>query len=222
VNSKYPGPGTVMVHVVDPAKVRGTACLTEAEQALTGRFRFKKDAVRWRACRAALRMVLGQALECRPEELVLETGEHGKPALAKPHHALHFNLSHCDDLALIALCAEGEVGVDIEPKDRGNRLLGCEESFCHPEEIAGLPLEEERRAMALMDLWTRKEALLKALGTGMSLAPETVSLANPAAPHPRLLGFGVRRLLHPSLEHHIAHLAAPHACTEVEILVFQG
>ena len=74
----------------------------------------------------------------------------------------------------------------------------------------------------MLDLWTRKEALLKALGTGMSLAPETVSLADPTVPHPRLLPFGVRRLKHPLLERYMAHLAAPHACTTVEIAVFQG
>lgn len=196
--------------------------MNRAEEELARRFRFEKDAARWRACRSALRMILGEILEGPPEELVLETGEYGKPALAKPHQGLHFNLSHCDDLALIALSMEGEIGVDIEPADRGTSLLGCEASFCHPEEIAGLPLEEDRRALALMDLWTRKEALLKALGTGMSLAPETVSLADPTAPHPRLLGFGVRRLHHPALERHIAHLAAPHACTEAEIRIFQG
>lgn len=209
------------MHVVDPAKVQD-ARLNRAEEELAGRFRFEKDAARWRACRSVLRIILGEILESPPEKLVLEIGEHGKPSLAKPHQGLHFNLSHCNDLALIALSMEGEIGVDIEPADRGNSLLGCEASFCHPEEIAGLPLEEDRRAQALLDLWTRKEALLKALGTGMSLAPETVSLADPTAPHPRLLGFGVRQLHHPALERHIAHLAAPHACTEVEIRIFQG
>jgi 4'-phosphopantetheinyl transferase len=222
VANNYPASGSVIVHVVDPAGIAGNWCLTATERGLAERFRFEKDAVHWRACRAALRMILGRALDCEPRELVLETGEFGKPALGPPHHGLHFNLSHCRDLALVALCAEGPVGIDIEPADRGNSLLGCEASFCHPEEISGLPLEGDRRGMELLDLWTRKEALLKALGTGMSLAPETVSLVDPAAPHPRLLPFGVRRLKHPLLERHVAHLAAPHACTTMEIAAFQG
>ena len=210
------------MHVVDPASIGDIGILTASEQELAARFRFEKDAVHWRACRTALRMILGAALDSTPAELVLETGEFGKPALAAPHGGLHFNLSHCRNLALVALCAEGPVGIDIEPADRGNSLLGCEASFCHPEEISGLPSDEELRGAALLDLWTRKEALLKALGTGMSLAPETVSLADPTVPHPRLLPFGVRRLKHPLLERYMAHLAAPHACTTVEIAVFQG
>ena len=220
--NKYPASGSVIVHVVDPAGIGDIGILTASEQEVAARFRFEKDAVHWRACRTALRMILGAALDSTPAELVLETGEFGKPALAAPHCGLHFNLSHCRNLALVALCAEGPVGIDIEPADRGNSLLGCEASFCHPEEISGLPSDEELRGAALLDLWTRKEALLKALGTGMSLAPETVSLADPTVPHPRLLPFGVRRLKHPLLERYMAHLAAPHACTTVEIAVFQG
>jgi 4'-phosphopantetheinyl transferase len=222
VASNYPATGSVIVHVVDPAGIADSGVLTATEREVAGRFRFEKDAVHWRACRTALRVILGRALDRAPGELVLETGEFGKPALAAPHGGLHFNLSHCRNLALVALCAEVPVGIDIEPADRGSSLLGCEASFCHPEEISGLPTDEDRRGAALLDLWTRKEALLKALGTGMSLAPETVSLADPSAPHPRLLPFGVRRLRHPLLERHVAHLAAPHACTTVEIAAFQG
>ena len=223
VSATFPASGQVIVHVVDPSGVRDPGkVLTTDEEELAARFRFEKDAVHWRACRAALRRILGGALECAPETLVIETGEHGKPFVAETHPKLQFNLSHCHDLALIALCSEGPVGVDIEPADRGRSLLGCEGSFCHPDEIEGLPADEDERAAALLDLWTRKEALLKALGTGMSLAPETVSLADPAFPHPLLLPFAVRRLEHPPLTGHLAHLAHPHACATVEIAVFQG
>ncbi len=211
------------VHIVDPSRVPDPEnILTAGEQELAARFRFEKDALRWRSCRAALRRILGAALDCDPVTLPIETGEFGKPSLAAPHQGLHFNLSHCHDLALIALCSEGPVGVDIEPADRGRSLLGCEGSFCHPDEISGLPAAENERAAALLDLWTRKEALLKGLGTGMSLAPESVSLADPTSPHPRLLPFAVRKLDHPALGRHLAHLALPHACPTVEIIVFQG
>jgi 4'-phosphopantetheinyl transferase len=213
----------VIVHVVDPSGIaEPEAVLTAGEVELAARFRFEKDAVHWRACRAALRRILGAALDCAPEAVVIETGEHGKPFVVEAHPRLQFNLSHCRDLALVALCAEGPVGVDIESADRARSLLGCEGSFCHPDEIEGLPANEDERAAALLDLWTRKEALLKALGTGMSLAPETVSLADPAFPHPLLLPFAVRRLEHPALAGHLAHLAHPHACSTVEIAVFQG
>ena len=102
--NKYPASGSVIVHVVDPAGVRDIGILTASEQEVAARFRFEKDAVHWRACRTALRMILGAALDSTPAELVLETGEFGKPALAAPHGGLHFNLSHCRNLALVALC----------------------------------------------------------------------------------------------------------------------
>jgi 4'-phosphopantetheinyl transferase len=129
---------------VDPALVRTevTACLSAAERQQAERFRFEKDAVHWRACRAALRVVLGEALGIAAETVAFEFGEFGKPALSPPWDGLHFNLSHCRDLALIALCGDGAVGVDVEPADRAASLLGCEDAFCHPEEIAQLPADE--------------------------------------------------------------------------------
>ena len=220
-----PPHGHVIVVVVDPAGVpdeRIAACLSAAEQEQAARFRFEKDARHWRACRTALRGILGQALGSDPAELVFEFGEHGKPRLAPPHDGLHFNLSHCHDLALVALSRSGPLGIDLEPADRAGSLLGCETSFCHPEEIAALPTPAEARAAALLDLWTSKEALLKALGTGMSLAPESVSLAGPGGhnDHPRLHGFRLRPLHHPSLERHVARLATPQAMVDIEVREF--
>lgn len=220
-----PPHGQVIVAIVDPAGVpdeRIAACLSAAEQELAARFRFEKDARHWRACRTALRSILGQALGVDPAGLVLETGEHGKPRLAPPHGGLHFNLSHCHDLALVALSRSGPLGIDLEPADRAGSLLGCEGSFCHPQEIVALPSEVSARAAALLDLWTSKEALLKALGTGMSLAPESVSLAGPGGhgDHPRLRDFLLHPLHHPALERHVARLATPQAIGDIEVREF--
>ena len=217
-----PAAGTVIVHIVDPASVADPQRdLRSAEQELAARFRFQKNAVHWRACRAALRRILGRALGVPTPELTLITGEFGKPALPEPFIGLHFNLSHCEDLALVVLSMEGPVGVDIEAAGRAPSLLGCEVTFCHPEEIALLPDQEGPRAAALLEIWTRKEALLKALGTGMSLAPETVSLVG-KEPHPRLAPFTVRPLSHPLLARHVARLAVPEGVTQVCYDIFQG
>jgi 4'-phosphopantetheinyl transferase len=205
-----PPPGTALVIVVDPAQVREekTACLSALEREQATRFRFEKDAVRWRACRAALRHVLGDALGIDPAAVAFEFGEFGKPALSPPWDGLHFNLSHCRDLALIALCRDGAVGVDIEPRDRAPSLLGCEEAFCHPEEIAALPVEESPRAVTLLEIWTAKEALLKALGTGMSVPPPSVAVARHGE-DPRLRDFRLHRPVDPALANHLACLAVP-------------
>ena len=215
----------MIVHVVDPARfddAEANAILSAAEQELAARFRFEKDARHWRACRSALRTILGKALDISPSAVGIELEEYGKPVLPPSFKHLDFNLSHCHDLALVALGVDGPLGVDIEASDRGKSLLGCEASFCHPDEIAGLPTREEDLAVALLDLWTSKEALLKALGTGMSLAPETVSLVpggeRMAGEHPRLRPFKLQRLQHPALDRHFAKLAVPVSCERVEIV----
>lgn len=221
-----PAPGQVTVVVVDPALIATETtgnCLTAAERAQAARFRFERDASHWRACRTALRFILGEALDLDPADIALELGAHGKPHLPPPHHGVHFNLSHCRDLALVALCQSGPVGIDLEPEGRTPTLLGCEPAFCHPEEIASLPSSADERAARLLDLWTSKESLLKALGTGLSLPPESVSLAaGNGSDHPLLQDFRIHPLDHPRLRHHVARLAAPHGIAAVRILEFNG
>lgn len=217
-----PAPGSAIVVMVDPTLVgtEMTLCLSAEEQKQAERFRFEKDAVHWRACRTALRVVLGEALGISPGTVAFEFGEFGKPSLSPPENGLHFNLSHCRDLALIALCRDGAVGVDVEPADRAASLLGCEDAFCHPDEIAGLPADETPRAAMLMEMWTKKEALLKALGTGFSLAAQSVSVANPPASYagdPRFHELRLHRLTNALLEKHLAFLAAPESVRGIEI-----
>jgi len=208
-----PAAGRATVVVIDPARTDASV-LSAAEREQAARFRFARDARRWSACRSALRRILGEALAADPAALVLDFGPHGKPLLPPPHHGLHFNLSHCHDLALLALCQDGPVGIDLEPADRAPTLLGCESAFCHPEEIAALPIAPDARALTLLALWTAKEAALKALGTGLSLAPQSLSLA-PGGPgisgSPPLADFRLHRLSHPALDRHLACLAAPAA-----------
>lgn len=219
-----PAPGHVTVIVVDPALIpeeSTTACLSAAEQEQAARFHFEKDARHWRACRTALRRILGAALEFAPADLSFHLGAHGKPHLPPPRHGLHFNLSHCRDLALVALCQTGPVGINLEPADRAPTLIGCEPAFCHPDEIAQFPTSPDERAARLLDLWTSKESLLKALGTGLSLPPESVSLATGnASDHPLLRDFTIHRLDHPRLRDHIARLAAPHETLRIGIFEF--
>jgi 4'-phosphopantetheinyl transferase len=216
-----PHPATVVI--IDPGRV-GLAALNPAEQAQAARFHFERDARHWSACRRALRIILGEALSLDPAAIRFEFGAHGKPFLPAPHEHLHFNLSHCHDLALVALSGTGPVGIDLEPADRGGSLLGCEAAFCHPAELAVLPEDQGARAAALLDLWTTKEALLKALGTGMSLAPQSVSLAGRGdrSDHPRLRDFRVHRVDHPALARHVARVAGPAAMPLPRIVAFAG
>lgn len=205
------------VHIVDLRHAVHESHLTPEEQARASRFRFDRDAARWTSARSALRLILGARCRLPPSSVPITTGPHGKPRLSAPFDDVHFNISHCHDLALIAV-APFPVGIDLEPADRAQSLPGCESSFCHASEIAALPSPAR-----LLEIWTAKEAALKAHGTGLLIPPHEVEVDFTTPPacarHPR---FGapiqLTRLTHPMLSGHIAWLAAPAISLEIRYL----
>ena len=225
--------GSVTVHLVPPDLTRRESderCLSVEEKHRADSFRFRDDAARWVSYRAALRRILGAALQVPPQEVPLFLTEFGKPVIAPPLAYLHFSLSHCDDLALVAWCVDGPVGVDVEPISRAASLLGCESTFCHPGELAVLAPGQSARGLQLLELWTAKEALLKALGTGLSHPPEWVRIRSAASnlsatsdtPLPGIDGQALHRLRHPALAAHCAALSAPASIHRIEIIPPQG
>lgn len=219
-------PGSVTIHAIRPASATaaGDAALLSAEETRrAASFRFPEDAAHWISCRAALRRILAGLTGVAADELRFEAGPHGKPRLTGCGSEVHFNLSHCRDLALVATGINGPLGIDVEPIDRAGGLAGCEKTFCHPDEIAELP-EGADRSLRLLEIWTAKEAILKASGTGFSVAPEALALDFTDLPAPGLrhdaagaaAGLTVRRLRHPLLANHLAMLAAPECITRIE------
>lgn len=158
----------ITLHWIHPNNVANpTASLGDAERRRAADFVFEKDACHWSAIRAGAKRVLADHLGGRLLDWIEPRG--AKPSLAGS--PLEFNLSHSDRLGAILISDEGPVGLDIEPLDRAPDLLDCAGSFCHPRELKTLPQAPEDRALALLGLWTAKEALLKALGTGLGFPP---------------------------------------------------
>ena len=91
-----------------------SATLSHGEWLQAGRFHFERDRERFIAARGLLRLILARYLGASPCGLRFSTGPHGKPELAAPASALRFNLSHSDDLMLLAVTHGREVGVDLE------------------------------------------------------------------------------------------------------------
>ena len=171
--------GEVSVHFIFPGTISqdmAVACLTKEEITRAGRFRFPKDEIHWAACRASLREILGHYIQRPPCEVPIVLSEYGKPLLAPPYDLLNFNLSHSLDLAVVAVCHDDPVGIDLESLDRAPALLECEATFCHPEELRSLQIDIPARISQLLHIWTAKEAVLKALGTGLSHPPESVQI----------------------------------------------
>jgi len=119
-----------------------------------------------------LRTVLAPYLGEAPEEIDLARGEHGKPRLAEEPARLAFNLSHCGDLALVALARDREVGVDVERVKPERDLGALAARALAPEAAATVrAAEEPERARLFYELWTQHEARLKCLGVGLAARP---------------------------------------------------
>lgn len=124
-----------------------------------------------------LRRVLGYYLEGEPREDDLVVSEGGKPAL-RDGNGLEFNLSHSRNLALVAV-AERPVGIDVEAIRPGRDVERLAERFL--DAAAAAEVREaagDERERAFYRAWTRHEARLKCLGTGLGLAKLQSSTAS--------------------------------------------
>jgi 4'-phosphopantetheinyl transferase len=149
--------------------------LSEDERERAARFHFERDRIRYTAGRAQLRTLLAGYLDAAPAELVFSYGANGKPSL--PAHAPQFNLSHSGALALCAVTADAEIGVDVELYDQTFGAERIPERFFAPDEVRALrALPEHLQARGFLELWTRKEAFIKARGDGLSLALDSFSV----------------------------------------------
>jgi len=154
---------------------RWSQLLSEDERERAARFRFDVHRIRYIAGRAQLRMLLAGYLDASPTELVFSYGPNDKPSLAAP--APFFNLSHSEALALYAVTRDAEVGVDVELYDAAFPSRGIPERFFAPDEVRALrALPEDRQPRGFLELWTRKEAFIKARGDGLSLALDSFSV----------------------------------------------
>ncbi len=125
------------------------------------------DAARAHA-HSALHEILARYLpaELRPLQIARSAG--GKPYLSGQPVPLYFNLSHCRDLALIAVSASCELGIDVERARTLSDPLRLARRVCDDSDVAALePLPPERQLSAFFDLWTRLEARQKAWGRGI-------------------------------------------------------
>ncbi len=118
--------------------------------------------------RATLRCLIAAYLQYLPKDIEFSTEANGKPVLASGHRsALQFNLSHTDSHLLIAVSDKRRVGVDIERRRLLPEWRDLARGFLAHEEIDGLLLLGEGGGLAFIDLWTRKEACIKATGEGL-------------------------------------------------------
>ena len=142
--------------------------LNKAEQDRANRFRFDKDRMHFIAGRGILRQLLAQYLNTLPTDIQFEYSAYGKPSL-KANPSLKFNLSHSNGLGLFAFTSDYELGVDIEFfKPDVDFYTLARNFFSQNEAQALLKLPPAHLKEGFYNCWTRKEAIIKAIGKGLS------------------------------------------------------
>lgn len=151
--------------------------LSERERVTAGRFRDTARRLRYIASHVTTRAILASYSPHAATAIVLATRQHGKPYVAAPDRAtqVQFSMAHCGTMCAVAVTADQEVGVDVE-RVRGDIALDeIARMYFTPSELAALRrTPHEKQVDAFFACWTRKEALLKAQGTGFVQPPETI------------------------------------------------
>jgi 4'-phosphopantetheinyl transferase len=142
--------------------------LSAEESARAAMFRDQHERMRYTTRRGILRALLARRLERTPSELHFCANAYGKPSLIGAE--IEFNLSHAEDMVMIAMSRTVPVGCDIAFEDPRFPVEEVATRFFSPSERRELrALPETERVAAFFAGWTRKEAFVKALGLGLSL-----------------------------------------------------
>jgi 4'-phosphopantetheinyl transferase len=160
----------VGLDVSDSALCMLRGMLSGEERQRSERFRFPILQRRFAAGRGALRAILAGYLSIKPERLKFGYSAYGKPFLLNSPANIQFNLSHSGGLMVAAVCRDWSVGVDIEKEDlRLHPLEIAERYFCDREREAIAKADTSARHRVFLQLWTAKEAILKAASLGLAL-----------------------------------------------------
>lgn len=131
--------------------------------------------------RAAVRAVLSKCFpEIAAQSWTFDRNPWGRPAVSNPQvrGRVSFNIAHTDDMIVIAVCRRGEVGVDVEHMARRVRAGALAQRYFSVAEAAALhalPLARQRQRF--LELWTLKEAYIKACGKGLAIPLGSFSFA---------------------------------------------
>ena len=160
------------------------ALLCPEERQRYHRFLFRRDRLRFLETRAAVRLLLSRYQpETEPAQWAFKRGEHGRPELQTRTimGPVSFNVSHSSGMIVLALTTAGRVGVDIERQAEGRRITELAQRYFAEDECAGmLALEGAEREQRFYDLWTLKEAYVKAYGAGLKIPLRLFTFSYPA------------------------------------------
>jgi 4'-phosphopantetheinyl transferase len=144
--------------------------LSRDEHERAARFRIECSRRQFMIARGVLRDVLSRYSQARPEEIRFNYSRYGKPYLdgSNPDQ-IAFNLTHSENICLIAVTHGSALGIDVERVKSFENYESLVSEACSSEESATIRSVDSRsRAETFLQIWTRKEAHMKALGQGLS------------------------------------------------------
>lgn len=144
--------------------------LSSQEHSRALRFHNSAMGERWAYFHCALREILAKYTDLKPAELEFESVKNNKPVLKTHNNLLNFNLSHSHDIALLAVAGPIHVGVDIERIRAISDMEAVAKRNFTPEECTTFfSASDQDRCRLFFNIWTRKEAVIKANGRGLSI-----------------------------------------------------
>jgi len=152
--------------------------LSQAERERAARFHHLSDRWEFVLGRLMARHLLSDRCGIAPEDFRFVENAHGRPEIAHPplDRPLRFNLSHSGGLVACVIGDVGQIGVDVERLDRPPVDRRVIQRYCsEPEHTALAGLPDPVRHERFLELWTLKEAYVKARGTGLTLPLRSIS-----------------------------------------------
>lgn len=167
----------------DPEAADAAATVLSPDEQARGRsFLSPLHQQRFRSGRSRLRLILGARLGRDPGALAFRQNAYGKPGLVDAA-GLRFSLSHCRDQAFLAVSDGLEIGADLE-QIRAIDHLDLARRFFHAREVNAIedPSDAEEQLRAFFRIWTLKEAVVKAMGTGLSTPLDSFAISTATSP----------------------------------------
>ncbi len=160
--------------------------LSADELERAGRFKFEHLREAYILGRGVTRSILARCMDTDPRAIRFEYSTHGKPSLEGAQE-WHFNVSHSGSLLVCAMTAAAPVGVDVERvRPMPDAAAVAKRFFSAAEAQRVLSAPPESVAALFFEIWTRKEAFLKANGTGLSRGLHSFTVSSGPDEVPRL------------------------------------
>lgn len=139
--------------------------ITSEEKLIADKFHFSEDRETYLLCHGLIRSILSMKLGINPSEVIFNYNINNKPGL--PGNPLYFNITHVRGAFAFVISNSFYAGIDIENTDRSINILPIINSFFSKKERKFILASKVNELENFYMLWTRKEALLKAIGTGI-------------------------------------------------------